>query len=95
WSPGSRCGPGACAPWAGTTPAPCAPPTPSRWFGLRRRGPVDLLARLAAHPDPGVRADLVWTVGRWSTPGVADLLDGLADDPHPRVREAVAAVRDR
>ncbi|MFJ9443281.1 HEAT repeat domain-containing protein [Kitasatospora sp. NPDC101235] len=63
------------------------------WFGLRRRGPVDRLARLAAHPDPAVRKDLVWAVSRWSTPGVAELLDGLADDPHPEVREAVAAVR--
>lgn len=62
------------------------------WFGMRRRGPVDRLARLAAHPDPGVREELVWTVARWSTPGVAQLLDGLADDPHPDVREAVEAV---
>ncbi|GGW12653.1 hypothetical protein GCM10010264_49890 [Streptomyces globisporus] len=64
------------------------------WFGMRRRGPVDRLRGLAAHPDPGVREDLVWAVARWSTPGVAELLDGLADDPHPDVREAVEAVRD-
>ncbi|GHF72175.1 hypothetical protein GCM10018790_57530 [Kitasatospora xanthocidica] len=65
------------------------------WFGMRRRGPVDALARLAAHPDPTVREELVWAVGPWSTPGVAGLLDGLAEDPHPDVREAVEAVRDR
>ncbi|MFE6051318.1 HEAT repeat domain-containing protein [Kitasatospora sp. NPDC056446] len=64
------------------------------WFGRRRRGPVDRLARLAAHPDPDVREELVWAVGGWSTPGTAELLDGLADDPHPDVREAVAAVRE-
>ncbi|MFI5643216.1 HEAT repeat domain-containing protein [Kitasatospora sp. NPDC051705] len=65
------------------------------WFGMRRRGPVDRLARLAAHPDPGVRTELVWAVGGWSTPGVAALLAGLAGDPHPDVREAVEAVLDR
>ncbi|PSK72984.1 hypothetical protein C6W96_10100 [Streptomyces sp. CS149] len=64
------------------------------WFGMRRRGPVDRLKHLASHPDPGVREELVWAVARWSTPGVAELLDGLADDPHPDVREAVEAVRD-
>ncbi|MFH9613453.1 HEAT repeat domain-containing protein [Streptomyces pratensis] len=64
------------------------------WFGMRRRGPVTQLARLAAHPDPGVREELVWAVGSWSTPGVAELLDGLADDPHPDVREAVEAIRE-
>ncbi|MFF7008050.1 HEAT repeat domain-containing protein [Streptomyces fimicarius] len=64
------------------------------WFGMRRRGPVDRLRDLAAHPDPGVREELVWAVARWTTPGVAELLDGLADDPHPDVREAVEAVRD-
>ncbi|MEV7773794.1 HEAT repeat domain-containing protein [Kitasatospora sp. NPDC086791] len=65
------------------------------WFGMRRRGPVDDLAPLAAHPDPGVRAELVWAVGSWSTPGTAELLDRLAEDPHPDVRAAVEAVRDR
>ncbi|XRQ06196.1 HEAT repeat domain-containing protein [Actinomadura welshii] len=65
-----------------------------RWFGMRRRGPLPQLAHLAAHPHPGVREDLVWAVARWSTPGVAELLDGLADDPHPDVREAVEAVRE-
>ncbi|MFD3455059.1 HEAT repeat domain-containing protein [Streptomyces sp. NPDC058691] len=64
------------------------------WFGMRRRGPLLQLRRLAAHPDPGVREDLVWAVARWSTPGVAELLDGLAGDPHPEVREAVEAVMD-
>ncbi|MDX3522663.1 HEAT repeat domain-containing protein [Streptomyces scabiei] len=64
------------------------------WFGMRRRGPLDRLARLATHPDPGVREDLVWTVSCWSTPGVGELLDRLADDPHPEVREAVEAVRE-
>ncbi|MEU5595237.1 HEAT repeat domain-containing protein [Streptomyces sp. NPDC020298] len=63
------------------------------WFGMRRRGPLARLARLSGHPDPGVREELVWAVARWSTPGVAELLDGLAGDPHPDVREAVAAVR--
>ncbi|UUU32426.1 HEAT repeat domain-containing protein [Streptomyces sp. CA-210063] len=64
------------------------------WFGMRRRGPLDRLTRLSAHPDPGVREELVWTVSGWSTPGVGELLDRLADDPHPDVREAVEAVRD-
>lgn len=64
------------------------------WLGMRRRGPLAELTRLAAHPDPGVREDLVWAVSRWSTPGVAELLDGLADDPDPDVRQAVDAVRD-
>lgn len=62
------------------------------WFGMRRRGPLAQLTRLAAHPDPGVREELVWAVARWSTPGVTELLDGLADDPHPDVREAVEHV---
>lgn len=61
------------------------------WFGMRRRGPLAQLSRLATHPDPGV---LVWAVAHWSTPGVTELLDGLADDPHSDVREAVEAVRD-
>ncbi|MFD6275304.1 HEAT repeat domain-containing protein [Streptomyces sp. NPDC060209] len=64
------------------------------WFGTRRRGPLAQLARLAAHPDPGVREELVWAVARWSTPGVTELLDGLAGDPHPDVREAVEAIRE-
>jgi hypothetical protein len=63
------------------------------WLGMRRRGPLAELARLAAHPDPGVREGLVWAVARWSTPGVAEVLAGLANDPHPDVREAVEAVR--
>ncbi|MEV6179637.1 HEAT repeat domain-containing protein [Streptomyces sp. NPDC052015] len=64
------------------------------WFGMRRRGPLPRLTHLAAHPDPGVREDLVWAVARWTTPGVPDLLDALAGDPDPDVREAVEAVRD-
>ncbi|MEU6852643.1 HEAT repeat domain-containing protein [Actinacidiphila alni] len=65
------------------------------WFGMRRRGPLDRLAALADHPDPGVREDLVWAVASWTTPGVAGLLDRLAADPEPDVRDAVAAVRDQ
>ncbi|CUM35736.1 hypothetical protein BN2537_437 [Streptomyces venezuelae] len=64
------------------------------WFGMRRRGPLPRLSRLAHHPDPGVREALVWAVARWSTPGVTELLDELAGDPDPDVREAVEAVRD-
>ncbi|WP_326687109.1 MULTISPECIES: HEAT repeat domain-containing protein [unclassified Streptomyces] len=64
------------------------------WFGMRRRGPLAQLGHLAAHPDPRVREELVWAVARWSTPGVAELLDGLADDPDPDVREAVEAIRE-
>ncbi len=63
------------------------------WFGMRRRGPLAQLSRLASHPDPKVRAGLAWAVARWSTPGVTDLLDGLADDPHPHVRGIVVAAR--
>lgn len=62
------------------------------WFGMRRRGPLDRLTRLAGHPHPGVREELVWAIARWSTPGVAVLLDALADDSHSDVREAVDAV---
>ncbi|MFB6814824.1 HEAT repeat domain-containing protein [Streptomyces sp. NPDC056347] len=58
------------------------------WFGLRRRGPVDQLARLADHPDRDVRMALVWAVGRWTTPGVAELLHRLAGDPDANIREA-------
>jgi hypothetical protein len=64
------------------------------WLGMRRRGPLPELTRLAAHPDPAVREALVWTVSQWSTPGVAELLAALANDPHPDVQEAVAAVRE-
>ncbi|MFE4831962.1 HEAT repeat domain-containing protein [Streptomyces sp. NPDC056672] len=63
------------------------------WFGMRRRGPLAQVGRLAAHPDPGVREELVWAVARWSTPGGTELLDALAGDPHPDVREAVEAAR--
>ncbi|MDX3578980.1 HEAT repeat domain-containing protein [Streptomyces sp. FL07-04A] len=64
------------------------------WFGMRRRGPLAELAPLQAHPDPSVREELVWAVAGWSTPGVAGLLDRLAEDPDPDVREAVHAVRE-
>ncbi|GLF99187.1 HEAT repeat domain-containing protein [Streptomyces yaizuensis] len=64
------------------------------WFSFRRRGPLRQLARLADHPDAGVRGDLAWAVAHWSTPGVADLLDRLAGDPHPYVRDAVETVRE-
>ncbi|WP_342449649.1 HEAT repeat domain-containing protein [Kitasatospora phosalacinea] len=63
------------------------------WLGMRRRGPVPALAPLAAHPDARIRAEPVWAVARWSTPGVTELLDALAADPDPEVREAVEAVR--
>ncbi|SDT82683.1 hypothetical protein SAMN05216371_7473 [Streptomyces sp. TLI_053] len=65
------------------------------WFGVLRRprGPLAELAHLAAHPDPGVREYLAWAVRDWRTPGTAELLAALADDPHPDVREAVADVR--
>ncbi|MFF0752999.1 HEAT repeat domain-containing protein [Streptomyces sp. NPDC004267] len=79
---------------AGTPGDPAVLSEALHWFGMRRRGPLDRLTPLAAHPDPRVREDLVWTVGRWTTPGVAELLGTLADDPHPDVREAVAEVRD-
>lgn len=62
------------------------------WFGMRRRGPLAPLQRLAVHPDPRVREELVRAVAHWSTPGVAELVNGLAGDPHPDVREAVEAV---
>ncbi|MFJ8112630.1 HEAT repeat domain-containing protein [Streptomyces sp. NPDC096132] len=64
------------------------------WFARRRRGPLPALARLTDHPDPTVREELVWAVAGWSTPGVAELLDRLADDPVGEVREAVEAVRE-
>ncbi|MFJ5215904.1 HEAT repeat domain-containing protein [Streptomyces sp. NPDC088354] len=61
---------------------------------MRRRGPLAQVRRLAAHPDPGVRQDLVRAVAHWTTPGVAELLGALADDPDPEVREAVEGVTD-
>ncbi|GAA3851010.1 hypothetical protein GCM10022227_05270 [Streptomyces sedi] len=64
------------------------------WFGMRRRGPLARVGRLAGHPDARVREDLVWAVAGWSTPGVAALLEGLAADEDPEVREAVEAVRE-
>lgn len=79
---------------AGDPGDPAALREAPHWFGMRRRGPLARLTRLGAHPDPGVREDLVRAVARWSTPGVAEPLDGLAGDPHPDVREAVEAVRD-
>ncbi|MFJ7203872.1 HEAT repeat domain-containing protein [Streptomyces sp. NPDC098789] len=64
------------------------------WLGMRRRGPLAQVGRLAAHPDPTVREELVWAVSRWSTPGVTELLDALADDPEAAVREAVQEARE-
>ncbi|MFJ1746469.1 HEAT repeat domain-containing protein [Streptomyces sp. NPDC088116] len=79
---------------AGDPGDPAEPREALHWLGMRRRGPLVQLTRLAAHPDPGVREDLVWAVAGWSTPGIAELLDGLAGDSHPDVREAVEAVRE-
>ncbi|WP_315893565.1 HEAT repeat domain-containing protein [Streptomyces sp. P9(2023)] len=64
------------------------------WYALRRRGPLERLARLAGHPDPAVRTALVESVGYWNRPGVDDLLRALADDPDPDVREAVEDATD-
>ncbi|MGW2018356.1 HEAT repeat domain-containing protein [Streptomyces sp. NPDC001927] len=66
-----------------------------RWFAYRRRGPLERLARLARHPDPGVRVALAEAVAYWSTPGVADLLRELTSDPHPDVREAARSVSEQ
>ncbi|GAA3019145.1 hypothetical protein GCM10020229_33000 [Kitasatospora albolonga] len=63
------------------------------WLGKRGRGPVEAVARLAEHPDPEVREDLVYAVARWRTPGAAELLDRLAGDEVADVREAVAWAR--
>jgi hypothetical protein len=60
-----------------------------RWYGMRRGGPLERLARLARHPDAAVRVALVEAVASWSTPGVDSVLRELAQDPHPDVREAV------
>lgn len=61
-----------------------------RWYGLRRRGPVERLAPLAAHPDAGIRQELARTVARWSTPGADPLLAALAADADGEVRASVA-----
>ncbi|MFF2011642.1 HEAT repeat domain-containing protein [Streptomyces sp. NPDC058195] len=58
------------------------------WFGLRRRGPVDQLARLADHPDPEVRRALVWAIAKWRSPAAVELLGRLAQDPDWTVRDA-------
>ncbi|MFL1381010.1 HEAT repeat domain-containing protein, partial [Nocardiopsis protaetiae] len=63
-------------------------------LSVRRRGPVDRVRPLADHPDPRVRLALAWTVHLWSTPGTDDLLDRLAADPDPEVREAADDVRE-
>ncbi|MBV6699090.1 HEAT repeat domain-containing protein [Kitasatospora aureofaciens] len=76
---------------AGTPGDPTELRAALHWFSLRRRGPLDRLAHLAAHPDPTVREDLVWAVCGWSTPGTRDLLTTLAADPHPDVRDAAEA----
>ncbi|MGW4893668.1 HEAT repeat domain-containing protein [Kitasatospora sp. NPDC004240] len=77
---------------AGDDPAALAPVL--HWFARRRRGPVEVLAPLAAHPDAGVREALVYAVSGWSTPGAAELLDRLGADSDREVREAVAAARE-
>ncbi|MFC8719298.1 HEAT repeat domain-containing protein [Kitasatospora sp. NPDC057198] len=79
---------------AGDPGDPAALSDALHWLGMRRRGPVPALAPLAAHPEARIREQLVWAIGRWSTPGVAALLDALADDPDPEVREAVESVRE-
>ncbi|MDX2293972.1 MULTISPECIES: HEAT repeat domain-containing protein [Streptomyces] len=61
-----------------------------RWYGLRRRGPVERLAPLAGHPDPRVRQGLARAVARWSTPGADELLRRLAGDAVSDVRRTVA-----
>lgn len=63
-------------------------------FSVRRRGPLDRLSPLADHPDPGVRSALAWAVSWWTTPGTGALLDRLAADPDPRVREDADDVRE-
>ncbi|MCX4982742.1 HEAT repeat domain-containing protein [Streptomyces sp. NBC_00572] len=60
-----------------------------RWYGMRRRGPLARLSRLAGHADPAVRIALVEAVASWSTPGVDVLLRELEGDPDSGVREAV------
>ncbi|MHA7135247.1 HEAT repeat domain-containing protein [Oerskovia turbata] len=60
-------------------------------FDGRRRGPVDQVAHLAEHPDSRVRTALVWVVARWSTPGALGLVERLAGDPDPEVRDAATA----
>jgi hypothetical protein len=65
------------------------------WFGMRRRGPVTQLSHLATHPDPEVRAALASAVSDWSTPGVMELLEVLARDLSPDVRETLVWVLSR
>ncbi|MGW4650025.1 HEAT repeat domain-containing protein [Kitasatospora sp. NPDC004289] len=65
------------------------------WLARRRRGPVEAVAHLTGHPDARVREHLVWAVGGWRSPGVAELLERLAGDPVESVREAVAEARAR
>ncbi|MGK5551613.1 hypothetical protein ACSNOI_08355 [Actinomadura kijaniata] len=70
----------------------------ARHLGFNKALPASVLGRLAAHPDPRVRA----TVPRRGagdpvapdTEVLAGLLERLADDPEPMVREAVAAHSD-
>ncbi|MEU8539604.1 HEAT repeat domain-containing protein [Streptomyces sp. NPDC048717] len=76
---------------AGDSAALCAT---LQWYGMRRRGPLARLARLAGHPDPTVRTALVEAVAYWSTPGVDALLAVLAGDPDGGVREAVGDARE-
>ncbi|MFJ6988246.1 HEAT repeat domain-containing protein [Streptomyces sp. NPDC091389] len=64
------------------------------WYGLRRRGPLPRLARLATHPDPAVRRALAWAVASWTTPGTDALLAALAADADRGVHKAAEAVRE-
>ena len=63
------------------------------WYEQRWRGPVDLVAPLAAHPSSRVRRGLAWAVRRWRTPGTDDILAALAADPDADVREAAGEAR--
>lgn len=65
-----------------------------RWFRLRRRGPVERSAGLAAHPDTDVRMAPAEAVARWSTPGVDALLAAPAADPDPEVREMAGMIEE-
>ncbi|MFH8259774.1 HEAT repeat domain-containing protein [Streptomyces roseolus] len=61
-----------------------------RLYGLRRRGPVERFAPLAAHPDAGIRQELTRAVARWSTPGADPPPAAPAGDADGEVRLSVA-----